>query len=44
LIGDIDDDGGGGGVDGNELYRGSTDPVLDSLSDSYSDDDRILGR
>jgi len=43
LIGDIDDDGGGG-MGGDELYRESTDPVLDSLSDSYSDDDRILNR
>ena len=38
MIGDIDDDGG------DELYRESTDPVLDSLSNSYSDDNRILNR
>ena len=33
---------GGGGVDSNGIYRGSTEPVLDSLSDSYSDEDRIF--
>ena len=43
MIGDIDDDGGGG-IGGDKLYRGSADPVLDLLSDLYSDDDRILGR
>jgi len=43
LIGDIDDDGGGG-VGSDELYRRSTDPMLDSLSDLYSDDNRILDR
>ena len=43
LIGDIDDDGDSG-VGDDELYRGNTDPVLDLLSDLYSDDDRILGR
>ena len=41
LIGDGDVEGGGG-VDSNGIYRGSTEPVLDSLSDSYSDEDRIF--
>jgi len=45
-IGDIDNDGSGsvGSVGSDELYRGSADPVLDLLSDSYSDNDRILSR
>ena len=42
-IGDVGDDGGGG-VGGEEVYNGRAEPVLVSLSDSYSDDDRILGR
>ena len=34
-----------GEVGDDEMYRGSTEPVLDSLSDSYSDENRIfLGR
>ena len=41
LIGDGDVEGGGG-VDSNGIYIGSTEPVLDSLSDSYSDEDRIF--
>ena len=32
-----DDDGGGG----NDMYRGKAEPVLVSLSDSYSEDDSI---
>ena len=34
---DADADGGGG-VGGNDIYRGRTEPVLVSFSDSYSDD------
>jgi len=37
-----DNDGGGGG--GKDVYKGRTEPVLVSLSDSYSEDNRILGR
>ena len=29
---------------GDEMYKESAEPVLVLLSDSYSDDDRILGR
>jgi len=32
-------DGGGGG---DNMYKGSAEPVLVSLSNSYSDDDEIL--
>ena len=42
-IGDGDCDGGGG-VDGNDVYNGRVEPMLVSLSDLYSDDDRILSR
>jgi len=35
LIGDGDDSGG---VGGDDVYRGSIEPVLVSPSDSYSDD------
>ena len=38
----VSDDNGSGGKGGNELYRGNTDPILDSLSDLYSEDDSIL--
>ena len=31
-----DDDGGGDG--GDDIYRGRAEPVLDSVSDSYSND------
>jgi len=42
-MGDGDDDGGGS--EGSEdVYNGRAEPVLVSLLDSYSDDDRILGR
>ena len=42
-IGDSDDDGGGGdGSDG--AYKGSAEPVLVLLSESYSKDDRFLSR
>ena len=37
-----DNDGGGGGS--KDVYKGRTEPVLVSLSDSYSEDNRILGR
>jgi len=39
-----DDDEGGSGDGGEDVYNGKAEPVLVSLSDSYSDDDRILGR
>jgi len=35
-----DDDGGGDG--GDDVYRGRAKPVLDSVSDSYSDDKIFL--
>ena len=41
-MGDGDDDGGGKG--GEDVYNGRVEPVLVSLSDSYSNDDRILSR
>jgi len=34
----------GGGVGGDEIYKGSVEPVLVSLSNSYLDEDSILGR
>jgi len=40
----IGDSNCGSGVGGDDMYRGSVEPVLVSLSDSYSDEDRILGR
>ena len=40
-----DGDGGGSGGGGSEdIYNGRAEPMLVSLLDSYSDDDRILGR
>ena len=33
-----------GGVGGDDMYRGSTKPVLVSLSDLYLDEDRILNK
>ena len=39
-IGDVDDEGGGG-VRGDDVYNGKTEPVLVSVSDSYSDDEAI---
>jgi len=33
-----------GSVGGNDVYRERAEPVLVSLSNSYSEDDRILGR
>ena len=35
-IGNVGDDGGG--VGGEEVYNGNAEPVLDSVSDSYSED------
>ncbi len=40
-IGDSDVEGSGG-VGGDDVYRGSTEPVLDLLSNLYSDEDRIF--
>ena len=40
-MGDVDDGGGGGGVGGEDVYSGNTEPVLDSVSDSYSEDEII---
>jgi len=39
-MGDGDDDGGGG-KGGDDVYKERAEPVLVSLSDSYSDDDAI---
>jgi len=41
-MGEGDDDCGGGGVGGKDVYKERAEPVLVSLSDSYSKDDRIL--
>jgi len=39
---DCDGDGGGGGGGGGEdVYSGRAEPVLVSLSDSYSEDEEI---
>ena len=35
------DDCGGGGVGGEEVYSGNTEPALVSVSDSYSEDEEI---
>ena len=40
----VGDDDGGGGDGGNDVYNGRAEPVLVSLSDLYSDEDRILSR
>ena len=34
-------DNGGGGDGGEDIYSGSTEPVLVSLSNSYSEEDRL---
>ena len=39
-MGDVDD-GSGGGVGGEDVYSGRAEPVLVSLSDSYSEDKEI---
>ena len=41
-MGDIDD--GGGGVGGEDVYNGRTEPVLVSVSDLYSEDEIISVR
>ena len=41
---DDGDDGGGGGGGSEDIYNGRAEHMLVSLLDSYSDDDRILGR
>ena len=38
-MGDVDD--GGGGVGGEDVYSGNAEHVLDSVSDSYSEDEII---
>ena len=40
----IGDDDGGGSDGGDDVYNSRVEPVLVSLSDSYSDEDRILGK
>jgi len=37
----VGDDDGGGGDGGDDVYRGRAEPVLDSVSDSYSNDEII---
>ena len=37
MIDDGNDDGGGG-IGGDDIYRGRAEPVLVSLSDSYSEE------
>ena len=39
-IGDVNDEGGGG-VRGDDIYKGRTEPVLVSVSDLYSEDEII---
>ena len=39
-MGDIND-GGGGGVGGEDVYNGKTEPALVLVSDSYSEDEII---
>ena len=39
-MGNVDDDGGGG-VGGEDVYNGKTEPTLVSVSDSYSDNEAI---
>ena len=39
-MGGVDD--GGGGVGGEDVYNGKTEPALVSVSDSYSEDKIIL--
>ena len=41
-MGDIDD--GGGGVGGEDVYNGKTEPALVSVSDLYSEDEIISVR
>ena len=37
----VGDDDGGGGDGGEDVYKGRAEPVLDSVSDSYSEDEII---
>ena len=37
----VGDDDGGGSDGGDDVYNGRAEPVLVSLSDSYSEDDSI---
>ena len=37
----VGDDGGGGGDGSDDVYRGRAEPVLDSVSDLYSNDEII---
>ena len=39
-MGTVGDDGGGG-VGGEEVYTGNAEPMLDSVSDLYSEDEII---
>jgi len=39
---DDGDDNGGGGEGGEDIYNGNAKPVLDSVLDSYSEDEIIL--
>ena len=38
----VGDDNGGGGDGSEDVYSGRTEPVLDSVLDSYSEDEIIL--
>ena len=38
------DDDNGGGEGSDDAYKGSAEPVLISLSDLYSEDNRFLSR
>ena len=40
-MGNGDDDCGGGGEGGEDVYKGKTEPALVSVSDSYSEDEII---
>jgi len=40
----IGDDDGGGSDGGEDVYKGKAEPMLVSLLDLYSEDNRILGR
>ena len=40
-MGNGDDDCGGGGEGGEDVYKGKTKPALVSVSDSYSEDEII---
>ena len=40
-MGEGGDDCGGGGVGGEDVYSGNTEPALVLVSDSYSEDEEI---